>query len=44
MEAMKMEHRILASFAGTVEAVKVSIGMQVSSGQALAVISSKEAS
>jgi geranyl-CoA carboxylase alpha subunit len=43
MEAMKMEHRILAAFPGTVEAVKVSVGMQVSSGQSLAVISRGEA-
>jgi geranyl-CoA carboxylase alpha subunit len=43
MEAMKMEHRILASLPGTVEALKASVGTQVSSGQVLIVISSKEA-
>ena len=35
MEAMKMENNITAEFAGKVTAVKVNVGDQVQSGQAL---------
>ncbi|MEO6087553.1 MAG: acetyl-CoA carboxylase biotin carboxyl carrier protein subunit, partial [Umezawaea sp.] len=38
LEAMKMEHRVLASAAGTVAELRIAQGQQVNAGDVLAVI------
>jgi propionyl-CoA carboxylase alpha chain len=43
LEAMKMEHRVLASTAGTVAELRVTRGQQVDSGDVLVVVAGDEA-
>ena len=42
MEAMKMEHQIVAAFDGSITEVRVAIGDQVDNGQLLVVIASDD--
>ncbi|MEW6268914.1 MAG: biotin carboxylase N-terminal domain-containing protein [Thermodesulfobacteriota bacterium] len=42
LEAMKMEHRVLAPHAGTVEAVRVAPGASVTAGDVLVVVAQEE--
>jgi acetyl-CoA carboxylase carboxyltransferase component len=44
LEAMKMEHEVIAEVGGTVQAVEVAVGQTVDEGQLLAVISPDSAS
>ena len=43
MEAMKMEHQIVAAFDGAVTEVRVSVGDQVDNGELLVVIAAADA-
>ena len=43
MEAMKMEHQIVAAFDGVVAEVRVAVGDQVDNGELLVIISAHEA-
>ena len=43
MEAMKMEHQIVAAFDGVVTEVRVAVGDQVDNGELLVIISAHEA-
>ena len=42
MEAMKMEHQIVAAFDGSVSEVRVAVGDQVDNGELLVVIASED--
>jgi len=42
MEAMKMEHQIVAAFDGSVSEVRVTVGDQVDNGELLVVIASDD--